>query len=63
MDFLTFLNKLETTLNKVRVSGREDLSRILGTLQAIDEMRDSLEKVVKENGRQADIGTDSGNNG
>ena len=61
MDFLTFLNLLENTIENIDVHGRENVSRIAGIYQAIDNMRYQLTSKEEDDGRQVDIGTDSSN--
>ena len=66
MNFLQFLNTLENTLENISIRGRDDLERVGGICAAIDQMRHSILNPHKkeggeEDGRQSDIGTDSGN--
>ena len=42
MDFLTFLNTMLTSLNKIEVRGEENLDTVYGCIMATKSMRDSL---------------------
>ena len=66
MNIFEFLNRLETTLEKIKVSGKEDTNRMYATFVAIDELRESLKnemhKALKDgedDGGQTNIGTES----
>ena len=61
MDFIQFLDTLELTLDEIEVHGKSNLIKMLGSMQAIDKMRIQIEEGGEVNGRQTDIGTDSGN--
>ena len=75
MSFFQFLDALENTLDSIEVKGKENVERLLGCLNAIDDMRNSLyrsmeQEVAKktepvnggdEVGRQSDIGADTSN--
>lgn len=61
MDFIQFLDTLELTLDEIEVHGKSNLIKMLGSMQAIDKMRIQIKEGGEVNGRQTDIGTDSGN--
>lgn len=61
MDFLTFLDMLENTLDNISVSGRGNAERVTGIYHAIDNMRYQLTAKEEDDGRQVDIGTDASN--
>lgn len=61
MDFIQFLDTLELTLDEIEVHGKSNLIKMLGSMQAIDKMRIQIEEGGEVDGRQTDIGTDSGN--
>ena len=71
MGFLDFLNTLENTLDGIDVHGKENVNKLNACFFAIDDMRESILSSIKselkkpdggeDNGRQADIGTDSSN--
>lgn len=61
MDFIQFLDTLELTLDEIEVHGKSNLIKMLGSMQAIDKMRIQIKEGGEVDGRQTDIGTDSGN--
>lgn len=61
MEFITFLNVLDNTLDNIEVHGRENVDRMAGIFRAIDNMRYQLTSEGEDDGRQVDIGTDSSN--
>ena len=76
MNIFEFLSRLENTLSSISVRGKADVQSMHACLEAIDEYRNFLltphkpeeqkdeespTQEVKENGRQSDIGADSGN--
>lgn len=63
MDFQTFLNLLENTLEEIRVAGRQDTERMFSIYQAIDRMRGQIAKGGEQDGRQVDKPADSGDAG
>lgn len=42
MDWLTFLNTMDETLNHIEVKGKENLNLLYGAILAVGSMRDSL---------------------
>lgn len=43
MDKITLLKMLKNTLNLIRVSGEEDLDRMLASIRTVDSLIESLE--------------------
>lgn len=61
MDIIQFLDTLELTLEEIEVHGKSNMIKMLGCMQAIDKMRTQMAHGGEMNGRQTDIGTESGN--
>ena len=72
-DLLPMYDTFRNTLNGIEVKGRENIERLLGCMSAVDQMEAiTLEHINKLNeqkgveptdGRQSNIGTDTGNRG
>ena len=62
-EMIAILNTLSHTLGQIRVSGRDDLDRMLGCLLAIDRLKEMVKQQGDDdvNGRQVNIGTECGN--
>jgi len=63
MDWLSFLNAMENTLNEIEVKGKQNMDYLVGCFIAIDKAREIViqqSQGGEENGEQADSATPTG---